>query len=47
MSVLEGPRREIRRVVWNGSEHWTEFKDGRVVFADGRSCGEDGTNDAK
>ena len=41
MSVLEGPRREVRHVIKDGSEHWVEFKDGRIVFADGRSCGED------
>lgn len=41
MSVLEGKRREIRHVIWNGSEHWVEFKDNRIVFNDGRSCSED------
>ena len=40
MSVLEGKRREVRRVIWQGSEHWCEFRDGRIVFADGRSCAE-------
>ena len=40
MSVLEGKRREVRRVIWQGSEHWCEFRDGRIEFADGRSCAE-------
>ena len=41
MSVLEGPRKEVRHVVKDGSEYWVEFKDGRIVFSDGRTCGED------
>jgi len=41
MSVLEGPRKEVRHVVKDGSEYWVEFKDGRIVFSDGRSCSED------
>src|SRR5437762_2451194 len=40
MSVLEGPRREIRRVMKDGSVYWGEFRDGRIHLADGRSCGE-------
>ena len=32
MSVLEGPRREVRHVIKDGSEHWVEFRDGRIVF---------------
>jgi 5-oxopent-3-ene-1,2,5-tricarboxylate decarboxylase/2-hydroxyhepta-2,4-diene-1,7-dioate isomerase len=40
MSVLEGKRREVRRVIWQGSEHWCEYEGGRIVFADGRSCEE-------
>ena len=38
MSVLEGPRKEVRHVVKDGSEYWVEFKDGRIVFSDGRTC---------
>ena len=38
MSVLEGPRREVRHVVKDGSAYWVEFKDGRIVFGDGRTC---------
>ena len=41
MSVLEGPRKEVRHVMKDGSEYWVEFKDGRIVFADGRTCSED------
>jgi hypothetical protein len=41
MSVLEGPRKEVRHLVKDGSEYWVEFKDGRIVFSDGRTCGED------
>ena len=41
MSVLEGPRKEVRHVVKDGSEYWVEFKDGRIVFSDGRTCSED------
>ena len=41
MSVLEGPRKEVRHVMKDGSAYWVEFKDGRIVFGDGRTCGED------
>ena len=41
MSVLEVPRKEVRRVMKDGSEYWVEFKDGRIVFSDGRTCSED------
>ena len=40
MSVLDGPRREVRRVMKGGSEYWVEFKDGRIHFADGRTADE-------
>ena len=40
MSVLEGPRKEVRHVIKDGSEHWVEFRDGKIVFADGRTCDE-------
>ena len=40
MSVLEGPRKEIRRVMKDGSAYWAEFKDGRIHFADGRTAEE-------
>lgn len=36
MHVLEGPRRELRRVVFNGSTHWADFDDGKLVLGDGR-----------
>ena len=32
MSVLEGPRKEIRHVMKDGSAYWVEFKDGKIVF---------------
>ena len=41
MSVLEGPRKEVRHVMKDGSAYWVEFKDGRIVFGDGRTCGEE------
>jgi 5-oxopent-3-ene-1,2,5-tricarboxylate decarboxylase/2-hydroxyhepta-2,4-diene-1,7-dioate isomerase len=41
MSALEGPRKEIRHVMKEGSAYWVEFEDDRIVFADGRTCGED------
>ena len=40
MSVLEGPRKEIRHVMKDGSAYWVEFKDGKIVFADGRTADE-------
>ena len=40
MSVLEGPRKEVRHVIKDGSAYWVEFKDGRIVFADGRTADE-------
>ena len=40
MSVLEGKRREVRHVMKDGSAYWVEFKDGLIVFADGRTCDE-------
>jgi hypothetical protein len=41
MSVLQGPRKEARHVVKDGRTYWVEFKDGKIVFGDGRTCGED------
>jgi 5-oxopent-3-ene-1,2,5-tricarboxylate decarboxylase/2-hydroxyhepta-2,4-diene-1,7-dioate isomerase len=41
MSLLKRPRKEVRHVVKDGSAYWGEFKDGRIVFGDGRTCGED------
>lgn len=36
MNVLEGPRREIRRVIYSGSAHWADFENGSLTLADGR-----------
>jgi 5-oxopent-3-ene-1,2,5-tricarboxylate decarboxylase/2-hydroxyhepta-2,4-diene-1,7-dioate isomerase len=41
MSVLDGPRREMRRVLYEGSVYWvTAREDGRLELADGRSVAE-------
>ena len=40
MSVLAGPRKEVRHVIKDGTAYWTTFRDGRIHFADGRSCDE-------
>ena len=37
MSVLDGPRRELRRVIHGGASCWAEFDDGVLRLADGRS----------
>ena len=37
MSVLNGPRRETRRVLHDGTAYEAEFVDGRIRLADGRS----------
>ena len=46
MSVLEGPRKEIRHVMKDGSAYWVEFKDGKIVFditsATGPAAAKDG-----
>jgi 5-oxopent-3-ene-1,2,5-tricarboxylate decarboxylase / 2-hydroxyhepta-2,4-diene-1,7-dioate isomerase len=36
MDVLEGPRREIRRVLVGGSAYWASVHDGRLDLGDGR-----------
>lgn len=36
MSVLTGPRRELRRIVHNGTEHWAEHTAEGLVLGDGR-----------
>lgn len=36
MSVLEGPRREIRRVMYRGSAYWAVPKDDKLELGDGR-----------
>ena len=41
MNVLYGPRRESRRVVYNGSAHWAEFEQGQLTLDDGRVVGVD------
>src|SRR3546814_14984595 len=42
MNVLEGPRREVRRIIEGGTPQWvTPSEDGsRLVLADGRSLEE-------
>ena len=32
MSVLEGPRKEIRHVMKDGSAYWVEYKDGKIFI---------------
>lgn len=41
MNVLEGPRRELRRVVYAGSTHWATVADGGLELGDGRVVDED------
>ncbi len=36
MSVLEGPRRELRHVVYRGSSYWADYRDGELHLGDGR-----------
>lgn len=36
MNVLQGPRREVRRVIYNGAKHWADHEDGALRLADGR-----------
>ena len=40
MSVLDGPRREHRRIVLDGSAHWCELAGEELVLADGRTIAE-------
>jgi 5-oxopent-3-ene-1,2,5-tricarboxylate decarboxylase / 2-hydroxyhepta-2,4-diene-1,7-dioate isomerase len=40
MSVLDGPRREIRRVVFSGAAHWASVVDGELRLGDGRVVSE-------
>jgi len=40
MNVLNGPRREIRRVLVGGSPYWAEPADGGLRLADGRTVNE-------
>jgi 5-oxopent-3-ene-1,2,5-tricarboxylate decarboxylase / 2-hydroxyhepta-2,4-diene-1,7-dioate isomerase len=40
MSVLDGPRREMRRVVYEGSLYWATASEGRLDLADGRIVSE-------
>jgi 5-oxopent-3-ene-1,2,5-tricarboxylate decarboxylase/2-hydroxyhepta-2,4-diene-1,7-dioate isomerase len=37
MSVLDGPRRELRRILYQGSVYWVTARDGRLELPDGRS----------
>jgi 5-oxopent-3-ene-1,2,5-tricarboxylate decarboxylase / 2-hydroxyhepta-2,4-diene-1,7-dioate isomerase len=40
MSVLEGPRRELRHVVFGGSAYWAEYRAGELYLGDGRVLSE-------
>lgn len=40
MNVLEGPRRELRRVIYNGSAHWATPGEEGLVLLDGRPVSE-------
>ena len=40
MNVLQGPRREVRRVVFNGAIHWAKFDNGALTLNDGRAVKE-------
>jgi len=40
MSVLEGPRRELRHVVFGGSAYWAEYRAGELHLGDGRVLSE-------
>jgi len=41
VSVLTGPRREIRRVIFNGSTHWADCEGDLLLLDDGRRVGVD------
>lgn len=36
MSVLDGPRKEMRRIIHGGSAYWAECRDGQLHLEDGR-----------
>ncbi|HKU99043.1 MAG TPA: fumarylacetoacetate hydrolase family protein [Vineibacter sp.] len=36
MSVLDGPRKELRRVIHGGSAYWAEYRDNALHLDDGR-----------
>lgn len=40
MSVLDGPRKELRRVLHGGSAYWAEVRDGQLHLEDGRVVAE-------
>ena len=40
MSVLDGPRHELRRVIFSGSAHWSTGVDGGLELDDGRLVSE-------
>ena len=40
MSVLDGPRHELRRVIFSGSAHWSTVVDGGLELDDGRLVSE-------
>jgi len=40
MSVLEGPRRELRRIVFGGTAYWAEYRAGELHLGDGRVLSE-------
>lgn len=39
MNVLQGPRREIRRVIYKGSAHWADYESDALTLDDGRVVG--------
>ncbi len=41
MNVLQGPRREVRRVIYNGSTYWADYENGSLTLDDGRVVGVD------
>jgi 5-oxopent-3-ene-1,2,5-tricarboxylate decarboxylase/2-hydroxyhepta-2,4-diene-1,7-dioate isomerase len=40
MSVLDGPRKELRRVIHGGTTYWAEWRDGQLHLDDGRAISE-------
>jgi 5-oxopent-3-ene-1,2,5-tricarboxylate decarboxylase/2-hydroxyhepta-2,4-diene-1,7-dioate isomerase len=37
VNVLQGPRREVRRVIYNNSVHWADYDSGELRLDDGRT----------
>lgn len=42
MSVLDGPRKELRRILHGGSAYWAEYRDEQLHLEDGRAIAEAG-----